>query len=390
MAGVIAHRLRVANGVDIKPKRVNFIGIQQSHGIACKGYRQASLRTGYEQVIAHRTSDLFALTAKKPGKVISVTPEGMQVQYDDGQIQGIELGRRYGNAAGLIVPHQVNPAVRVGQVFRPGELLCYNEGFFERDVLNPRGVVWKAGITVKTVFMEATVTLEDSSAISKEVAELLSTKTTKMRTIVVNFDQEIHKVRKTGERVGAEDILCVIEDAVTAGNRLFDEESLDTLRVLSAQTPQAKTKGQIERIDVFYHGDLEDMSDSLRKLAAASDVAMIRRSRAAGKRGYNGSVDEAFRVEGNPLQPDTAAIQFYVTTDVAAGVGDKGVFGNQLKTVFGAVMERDLRTESGLKVDAVFGAKSVADRIVSSPEVIATTNTLLDVIAAKAVALYNS
>jgi hypothetical protein len=71
-------------------------------------------------------------------------------------------------------------------------------------------------------------------------------------------------------------------------------------------------------------------------------------------------------------------------------VGDKGVFGNQLKTVFGEVMERDLFTESGVKVEAIFGAKSVADRIVSSPELNGTTTTLLDVIGDKAVALYRS
>jgi hypothetical protein len=372
------------------PKRVNFIGIQQSHGIACKGYRQAALRTGYEQVIAHRTGDLFAVTAKKPGKVLSLTEHGMQVQYDDGEVQGIELGRRYGNAAGLVIPHQINTTLKAGQAFKPGDLLSYNDGFFEQDILNPQSVTWKAGLTVKTVFMEATVTLEDSSAISKEVSELLTTKATKVRTIVVNFDQEIHKLVKAGTIVGSEDILCVIEDAVTAGNRLFDDESLDTLRLLSEQTPKANTKGTIERIDVFYHGELDDMSDSLKKIAATSDAAMIKRSRSVGKKGYTGSVDEAFRVEGTPLQLDTAAIQIYITADVPAGVGDKGVFGNQLKTVFGEVMERDLFTESGVKVEAIFGAKSVADRIVSSPELNGTTTTLLDVIGDKAVALYRS
>jgi hypothetical protein len=372
------------------PKRVNFIGIQQSHGIACRGYKQAALRTGYEGVIAHRTGDLFAVTAKKAGKVLSVNEHGMQVQYEDGEVQGIELGRRYGNAAGLVVPHQVNTSMKAGQTFKPGTLLSYNDGFFEPDVLNPDSVVWKAGITVKTVFMEAMVTLEDSSAISKEVSELLTTQLTKVRTVVVNFDQEIHKLTKPGAVLGSEDILCVIEDAVTAGNRLFDEESLDTLRVLSEQTPKAKSAGIVERIEVFYHGELEDMSPSLQKLAATSDAAMIKRSRSVGKKGYTGSVDESFRVEGTPLQLDTAAIQFYITADVPAGVGDKGVFGNQLKTVFGQVMERELRTESGLKVDAIFGAKSVADRIVSSPELIATTTTLLDVIGQKAVELYRS
>jgi hypothetical protein len=372
------------------PKRVNFIGIQQSHGIACKGYQQTAVRTGYETVVAHRTSDLFALTAKKPGKVISKGPHGMVVQYEDGEQQGIELGRRYGSAAGLTIPHQVESGLKVGSVFKPGDLLCHNEGFFERDLLNPQGIVMKNSITVKTVLMEAMQTLEDSSAISKEAAELLTTRTTKVRTIVVNFEQSIHKLLKPGAAVGSEDILCVIEDAVTAGNRLFDEASLDTLRFLQAQTPKAKAKGIIERVEVFYHGDLEDMSESLRALAMESDEQMVRRTRAVGGKGYTGSVNESYRVEGESLMLDTAAIKIYITADVPAGVGDKGVFGNQLKTVFGEIMEHDLLTESGVKVDAIFGAKSVADRIVSSPDIIGTTTTLLDVIGKKAFEIYRS
>jgi hypothetical protein len=372
------------------PKRVNFISIQSSHKIACRGYHQPGLRTGYEQVIAHRVGDMFAVTAKKPGKVVSVSTEGMRIQYEDGEVQGIELGRRFGNAAGLVIPHQIATPMRAGQTFGPGAVIAYNEGFFEPDILNPANVVMKTGVSVKTVFMECPMTLEDSSAISKETAALLMTRQTRVRTIVVNFDQEVHKLLKVGDEVGADAILCVIEDAVTAGNRLFDEASLDTLRVLSAQTPQAKIRGVIERIEMFYHGEIEDMSPTLAKIATTSDAQMVRRARASGRKAFTGSVDEAFRVDGNPLQLDTAAIQIYITADVPAGVGDKGVFGNQLKTVFGEVMERDMVTESGVKIGAVFGAKSVADRIVSSPELIGTTSTLLDVIATAAVRLYKS
>lgn len=371
-------------------KRVNFVGIQHSHGIACAGYTQASVRTGYEQVLAHRTSDLYAYTAKKDGKVISVSDTGMVIEYADGTRKGIELGRRYGNAAGLTVAHEVVADVQEGQTFKAGDLLCHNTGFFERDTLNPNQVVWKAGTIVKTVLLESTDTLEDSSAISKRVSGLLTTKTTKVRKIVVSFDQAVHRLVKSGQRVGSEDILCIIEDAVTANNHLFDEESLDTLRNLSAQVPLSKTKGVVERIEVFYHGDKEDMSESLRQLTNMSDREMAKRHKSAGRKGFTGSTDEGFRVDGEPLALDTVAIQIYITADVSAGVGDKGVFANQMKTVFGKVMENELKTESGTIIDCVFGYKSVYDRIVNSPAIIGTTTTLLDVIAQRAVAAYKS
>lgn len=369
---------------------MNFIGIQQRHGVACSGYTQLPVRTGYEQVLAHRTSDLFALTAKKPGKVISVAPTGIVVQYADGETKGYELGRRFGNAAGLTIPHNVVSDMKEGQEFKEGDLICHNDGFFERDILNPNNVIWKGGIMVKTVLLESTATLEDSSAISKRAAALLSTNTTKVKKIVVNFDQSVHKLVKVGDKVESENILCTIEDAVTANSSLFDAESLDTLRVLSAQTPQAKVKGVVERVEVFYHGDKEDMSDTLRAIATASDNEMSKRYKSAGKKAFTGSVNESFRVDGDPLALDTVVIQIYITGEVAAGVGDKGVFCNQMKTVFGEILEGDITSESGVVIDAIFGQKSIADRIVLSPEIIGTTATLLDVIGKKAVKAYRS
>ena len=374
------------------PKRVNFIGIQHSHGIACTGYRQAGLRTGYEQVIAHRTGDLFATTAKRPGKVISISSSGIVVEYDnehgEPERKGYELGRRYGNASGMVIPHMLTSDLKVGDTFKYGDVISYNKGFFERDILNPAQVVWKAGITVKTVLLESTQTLEDSSAITKRIASQLAADITKVRTVVLDFEQAIHKIAKVGTHLQSEDILCTIEDAVTANSNQFDQASLDTLSILGAQTPLAKVRGVLERIEVFYHGDKEDMSETLRAAANESDRDYARRNRAAGKKVFTGSVDEGFRIDGDPLGLDKLAIRFYITSQVSAGVGDKGVFGNQMKTVFGEVLDEPIITEHGEEVDAVFGAKSVDDRIVLSPHIIGTTTTLLRLIGEKAYALY--
>ncbi len=59
-----------------------------------------------------------------------------------------------------------------------------------------------------------------------------------------------------------------------------------------------------------------------------------------------------------------------------------------MKTVFSEVMDYEVTTERGEVVDAIFGAKSILDRIVLSPILIGTTNKLLELIAAKAVDVY--
>lgn len=66
------------------------------------------------------------------------------------------------------------------------------------------------------------------------------------------------------------------------------------------------------------------------------------------------------------------------------------MFANQMKTVFSEVYDRPVYSESGLEIDAIFGQKSIDDRIVSNPAIIGTTTTLLEVGFFKALAVYRA
>lgn len=356
--------------------------------MSAEGYQPTPLRTGYEHVVAHRTDDLYAYTAKKDGKITKVTDKSITVEYKDGEIVSVELGRRFGTAAGFVFPHSVITGLKEGDRVKEGDIVSYNENYFRVNPLNPKEVVWKAGVLVKTAIMESPDTLEDSSVISERVSHLLRTKSTKVRDIVLHFDQSVRNIVKVGQKVDSDSILCTIEDSVTADNELFDESTIDTLRLLSAQTPKAKYHGVVEKIEVFYNGEKEDMSDSLRELANASDRERSRTLKNLGRTVTDGSVDSSMRVGGDPLEMDTLVVKVYVTGEVPAGVGDKGVFGNQMKTIFGRVMSGVNQTESGEDLDAIFGMTSIADRMVLSPMLIGTTNTLLRVLSKHVAKVY--
>lgn len=265
---------------------------------------------------------MYAFAARKDGRVISRNNTGLVIEYDDGTRKGVEIGRRFGQAAGLTIPHDVVCNVKAGDTFKQGDILSYNSGFFEKDILNPSNVVWKNGLTVKTILYESSQTLEDASSISKRLSEKLTTKTTKIKTLVVTFDQQIRNIVNVGDNVEPDTVLCIIEDAVTSNSNLFDEESLNTLKLLSGQSPNAKEKGVIDRVEVFYNGDKEDMSDSIRDLTNMTDREMSKKSRSFGKSPFTGRVTDSFRVDSEPLGIDTAAIRIYITSDVIAGVGD--------------------------------------------------------------------
>jgi hypothetical protein len=205
---------------------------------------------------------------------------------------------------------------------------------------------------------------------------------------VVDFKQGVKAAMKPGSSLTPSDVLFIIEDQITNESGLFDEETLQTLQRLSNRAPKAKVNGVLDRYEVFYHGDKEDMSPSLRTLANASDRRMAEIAKSSQQSVTNGRVNSEYRVSGTPLSLDQAEIKVYITIKTKAGVGDKGIFANQMKSVFGEVLDYEMRTESGREIDAIFGFRSIQARIVLSPMILGTTISLLKVIGRKAIEIY--
>lgn len=381
----------LAPGSDIDdPKRVNFVSIQNSHVVSAEGYHTIPLRTGYERVIAHRVDDLYAYTAQADGEIIELDDQHVRVRYKDGTEVAVEVGTRYGSVTGTTIPHQVLPNVKVGDKVKEGHVIAYNSGFFSVDPLDPKQVLMKGGILARTAIMERSHTFEDASVISEKLAGRLGTKITKVKTILVSFDQNIRNLVKSGDEVDIDTVLCMIEDSTTTDSDLFSEDSLDSLKLMSANAPKAKVSGKVEKIEAYYHGDMEDMHDSVKEIAKRSDRQRVKKLKALGEKPTTGQVDGTVRIERDPLDIDTMAIKVYITKTLGAGIGDKGVLGNQMKTVFSSVMTGVNRTKSGEDLDMLFGYMSINNRIVLSPELMGTTNTLLKLMSTKVADKYFS
>jgi len=130
------------------------------------------------------------------------------------------------------------------------------------------------------------------------------------------------------------------------------------------------------------------MSASLQELAQSSDKARRQRAKQLNQTYTSGLVDASMHVDKRPLELDNLVIRIYITHLQSASVGDKAVFGNQLKTIVGRVMAGHNQTESGEDIDALFAYASVSARQVLSPEIMGTTNTLLRVISRKVADIY--
>ena len=350
-------------------KRQVFYGIQMGSTTSAKGYIRPGILTGGETMIAHITSPTQANAAIDDGRVTAMDDSTITVTYGTGQKQYVEsypLGRVFGNHEGHTYPHDLITKFKVGEKVAKGDIISYNTKFFTENPFNPKQVDWMMGTIAPIAFLEAEYTLEDTNLLGPELSEELSTEGTGIRNITVRFDQALHNVAKVGDMVDSDTILALLEDQVTTTSDVFSDDSVNTLRALSSHAPKSKYRGRIDKIEVFYNGELEDMSDSLRKLVQASDRIRKKAAGSDATQAVTGHVNGTMRVDGNPVELNTAVIRIYISYWSAAIGGSKVVFGNQMKSTIREVSPVTIKTEHDMIVGGVFGKVSNDNRIVNS------------------------
>lgn len=78
-------------------------------------------------------------------------------------------------------------------------------------------------------------------------------------------------------------------------------------------------RGVISRIEVRYNCDINDMSDSLKKLAVVWIKSLT-------DTGFTGKVNGSYSIGGIPLKDGEVEIKIYITVDEGMGMGDKAIF----------------------------------------------------------------
>ncbi len=83
------------------------------------------VQTGFEAIVPHLMSSRFVKKAKADGKVIKVTPTSIQVKYNDGKTENIDISMlKTRTKRGIYVPSEYIPAVAEGQKLIQGQVLA--------------------------------------------------------------------------------------------------------------------------------------------------------------------------------------------------------------------------------------------------------------------------
>ena len=268
-------------------------------------------------------------------------------------------------------------------------IYAYNSKFFERDWVDKSKLIMKFNKIVTVALTMTNEVYEDSSAISNKLSKEMSTEIIKEKSFIIDFNKNIHNLTPVGTEVSPNDTLFTLTDENTDYRNLSDS-SIEMLSNLANISPKAKVYGIIDKYEIRYNGDIADMSPTIRKIATSLNKDLYEETKHTDNEILTGKVSSEYRVGGNNLTLDSLELKVYIKTSIPQGIGDKGVFGHQMKTVNSMVYDYELKSESGDRVDGLFSFKAILNRQVLSPFLLGTTNRLLRHVGDNAVKLYFS
>jgi len=374
-------------GTHDDPKRASFTSTQASQAVSAQNYQINTLRTGYENIVAHRTSELYSKVAKDAGKVTELVDDCLTVTYADGSTDKYPLGLKIGEASGEYHRHTRTTDLKVGDKFAKGDVLGWDDNWFTRDPFCPGQVAIKAGKMCRIALVEDQDVYEDSIAISKELAMEARTPFIKINGFPMEVEQILDMKVKVGDSIEQDAILCNIEDA-HLGEEDKSNDFKEEVNKLGIKQIRAKHHGKIVHIEVIYNSPLDKMSANLRAFTVKKDKE---RKRAAGIEGSpveNGAISNAFNVNRPVLAPGKAYVMVYIESLDASTNADKYVLGNQMKATVGRIMDKPLKTKDGQVVDIKASFKGMFNRMVLSFRNKLVTNELGYQVTQQAIAIY--
>lgn len=348
----------------------NFISIQSSHLVSTDTPDRSRIRTGYERTLAHHVGRDFAGVAEEDGTVTKIDNKLnlVEVTYTKSKRKDVfSFGHKYTAFEGFHVDHDIGVLVKQGQKVRKGDIITYNKGYFNVD-RTTKQVDMSIGTMANVVLMELDKDIEDSSYISRRLANKLSFNPVNSRTVVLDKNSLIHRCAKVGDEIKSTDYLMTFEEnAVDTGSVAKDKETLALLSDFNQRTPTAKHSGKIVRIEAYYGCPVKEMDATLQPIVKTA-IDNINKAHKAAK----GTISEMYypesqiiprgtKFKGVMFDENTVMLVFYIQEKISQQTGDKLVIMNQCKSVVGAVFDEPMYTESGIEVDVFFSAAAVSD-----------------------------
>lgn len=382
-------------------KRANFTNIHLSQYMPTKKSEPSRIRTGYEEVVAHRTIPPFAYPAEDDGMVEKVddTTQMAVVFYPKlNKRSAIKFGEEYtkNGGGGFYCTQNITlNNFSAGDKFKKGDILAYNNRYFTPDVYSKQ-VAWNIGTLTDTVIIDSNDTYEDGCSISTKLADELEINPVFVRDIVLKKNTTIHKFVDIGNSITSVDPLIVFDQSEMSDDMFgkLDDEAIQLLAKLNKKSARSGHTGKVVKIDMFYKHNIKDVSQTIQAL-----MNLINKRKGAIRKSASGAANEtSFSAKTNiqhsdrigltDLDDETVIVRFYIQNTAVMTGGDKLEFDSSLKSVCTSVEEPWEVEDGSVTCHAWFSAIGMDHRIILSPKITGIGNKCLEKLEQDVIDMY--
>lgn len=362
------------------PFRSAMTFIQSSkHGMRTKKQSPLLITNGADEALPYLCSDMFAYKAKAKGKVVEITKDYMIIQYSNNEKDFIDLREniKKNSDGGVFEVLKLDTDLKVGDVVKEGQVLAYDKKSFVKNT-GSGNLSTSVGILSKVAILETDEGYEDSAIISKRLSENLMSQVVIQKQVLLEANTNVYKMIKKGKSINVGDSLMIIqnafddEDANILLKNITDEELIST----AGRIPiTSKITGVVQDIKIYRSCELEDMSDSLRKIVEDYESNIRKLKRAAKNSTNNAAADlePDYKLPATGKlknSPNHVLIEFYLRYDDKMSIGDKVVYYSALKGVTKDIFPEGKEPKSSFRpnenIDTLLSVESINARMVGS------------------------
>ena len=381
------------------PNRVAFSSAQWKHTMPIVGGGDPPfVGSGYEKTVVGDIGDTYALKVEKDCTIDTIDDELkiITVINKDGTKQSYRYERQYLKNGNIELENNLVLNVKEGQKLKANDVLAYSDEFFTKTETGE--LIFTMGCMGRVALMDDYFTEEDSSLVSETLSKKMSSSITHKKTISISGKSNIIKIVELGSHVKEGEPLMLFEDErdeevsnvdVNAILDMLGDADESAIEKMSYHAPKANGTGEITKIDVYWTGDFEDMSPSVKKLVNAyikdkkekikyeEEMTGVKNTKAELE--LKKSIPQYGKLNGVDIDENNGIIiDIYITHVLPYGPGDKLSFYPAIKSVTPQVVSKELSPycESG-NVDAVLGLISMSARQVNSPYFLGTLGKIL-------------
>lgn len=327
-----------------------------------------------EAVVPYLLSDEFVVDAKEDGEVVEVTKDWVIVKYKSGKNYAIEISPRVKKnaSAGFYVDNTLKCDLKVGDKFKKGDVLAYNEKQFTKHK-DDNGASMNLGVLTKIAIASSWDIYEDSTPITKKLSERLATEMIDEKAIVLKPNTHVVSIAKIGDKVQTGDTLIKFEETLsdemqTLFNSMNENGKMEGIMDDSRSTIKAKHTGEVVDIKIYTTVPIDELDPSLGKIVSDYHKKIRARNKTLDKYANNGDVkyykagqvisevDEVMTVGKNgkikgEYIDQGVLIFFYVKYKDVAAKGDKIVANFALKGVTSHVIDEGYEPYSEYRPD---------------------------------------